>query len=116
MSADQSGELRDVLANHRTLLAYIRTSLSFAGLGFAIAKFGLNPRLGHVAAYLGTLMVLVGLVLTVVGLTQHHALLRSLEPRVSGIHGHSQALHLTAGVASAVVCALLAVYLITTAA
>jgi uncharacterized membrane protein YidH (DUF202 family) len=116
MSADQSGELRDVLANHRTLLAYIRTSLSFAGLGFAIAKFGLSPRLGHVAAYLGTLMVLVGLVLAVVGLAQHRTLMRRLEQQAPGTHGHSQALHLTAGIASAVVCALLAVYLITTAA
>ena len=37
MDGDQSGLLRDILASHRTLLAYIRTALSFAGLGFAVA-------------------------------------------------------------------------------
>jgi putative membrane protein len=116
MSADQSGELRDVLASQRTLLAYIRTALSFAGLGFAVAKFGLSPRLAHVGAYIGTFMVLVGLVLTVVGLAQHRALLRKLEPQAPGTHGHTRALHMTAGIASAVVCALLAVYIITAAA
>jgi Domain of unknown function (DUF202) len=44
MNADDSAKLRDLLANNRTLLAYIRTALSFAGLGFAVAKFGLNPK------------------------------------------------------------------------
>jgi len=47
---DQSGLLRDILASHRTLLAYIRTALSFAGLGFAVAKFGLSPRLEQASA------------------------------------------------------------------
>ena len=57
MSADERGrqcQARDLLANNRTLLAYIRTALSFAGLGYAVAKFGLNPKTMHVAGYLGT--------------------------------------------------------------
>ena len=37
MNADDSARLRDSLANNRTLLAYIRTALAFAGLGFANA-------------------------------------------------------------------------------
>ena len=44
MNADDAAKLRDLLANNRTLLAYIRTVLSFAGLGFAVAKFGLTRR------------------------------------------------------------------------
>ena len=61
MNADDSAKLRNLLANNRTLLAYIQTALAFAGLGFAVAKFGLNPRTMHVSGYLGTFMVLVGL-------------------------------------------------------
>ena len=112
MNGDQSGLLRDILASHRTLLAYIRTALSFAGLGFAVAKFGLNPNQGRVAGYLGTLMVLVGFALTVVGFLQHRALLRKLEPAAHELHGHASVLYLVGVIGSALVCALLAVYLI----
>ena len=34
----------DVLANERTFLAYIRTSLSFIALGFVVARFALFTR------------------------------------------------------------------------
>jgi len=44
MNTDDKARLRDLLANNNALLAYIRTAVSFAGLGFAVAKFGLNPR------------------------------------------------------------------------
>jgi uncharacterized membrane protein YidH (DUF202 family) len=115
VSGDQSGLLRDVLASHRTLLAYIRTALSFAGLGFVVAKFGLNPRQAHIAGYLGTLMVLAGLVLAIVGLAQHHVLLRKLEPTDSSTRAHVRWMHIAAGASSVAVCALLAVYLITSA-
>ena len=53
MNADDSAKLRNLLANNRTLLAYIRTALAFAGLGFAVAKFGLNPKMMHLSGYLG---------------------------------------------------------------
>ena len=33
--------------SNRTLLAWIRTALSFAGLGFAVDKFGRTPGLVH---------------------------------------------------------------------
>jgi uncharacterized membrane protein YidH (DUF202 family) len=113
---DQSGVLRDILASHRTLLAYIRTALSFAGLGFAVAKFGLvDARQGRVAAGLGTLMVLVGFALTIVGFVQHRALLRKLEPEAPEAQKHSAVLHIVGAVSSALVCVLLAIYLIATA-
>jgi len=67
MNADDSAMLRDLLADNRTLLAYIRTALAFAGLGFAVAKFGLDPKMTHISGYLGTFMVLVGLLVTIIG-------------------------------------------------
>ena len=80
MNADDSARLRDLLANNRTLLAYIRTALAFAGLGFAVAKFGLNPKTMHVSGYLGTFMVLVGLLIIIIGFVQHRAVLLKVEP------------------------------------
>jgi uncharacterized membrane protein YidH (DUF202 family) len=112
MSGDESGVLRDILASHRTLLSYIRTALSFAGLGFAVARFSLNTQHARIAESLGTLMVLVGFGLSVVGLIQHRALMRKLQPEAPGGRTHSVALYLLAGVGSALVCGLLAAYLI----
>jgi hypothetical protein len=86
MNADDSAKLRDLLANNRTLLAYIRTALAFAGLGFAVAKFGLNPKT-HVSGYLGTFMVLVGLLVIIIGFAQHHGVVRTVEPLPRGIPG-----------------------------
>ena len=51
-NVDDPTRLRNLLANDRTLLAYIRTALSFAGIRFAVAKFGL-PKMTHLAGYLG---------------------------------------------------------------
>ncbi|WP_406701301.1 YidH family protein [Singulisphaera sp. Ch08] len=42
--ADASGRTRDHLANERTFLAWIRTSLGLIGLGFVIARMGLLLR------------------------------------------------------------------------
>ena len=53
MNADDSARLGDLLASNRTLLACVRTALAFAGLGFAVAKFGPNPKTMHVFGYLG---------------------------------------------------------------
>jgi len=47
MTTDDKARLRDLLANNNASLAYIRTAVSFAGLGFAVAKFGLNPKTMH---------------------------------------------------------------------
>jgi putative membrane protein len=107
MNADDSASLRDLLANNRTLLAYIRTALAFAGLGFAVAKFGLNPKT-HVSGYLGTFMVVVGLLVAIIGFVQHRAVLRRVEPP-SG--APSRVPHVAAAIGCVLVCALLAIYL-----
>jgi putative membrane protein len=109
MTPDDSTSLRNLLANNRTLLAYIRTALSFAGLGFAVAKFGLNPKNSHVSGYLGTFMVLIGLLVIVIGFAQHRAVVRQVAP--SGAPAGAKATHTAAAVGCVLVCALLAIYL-----
>lgn len=41
---DQSGKAGDHLANERTFLAWIRTSISIIVFGFVVAKFGITLR------------------------------------------------------------------------
>jgi len=107
-AADDSAKRRDLLANDRTLLAYIRTALSFAGLGFAVAKFGLTKT--HVSGYLGTFMVLVGLLVIVIGFVQHAGVVRQVGAP-SDMPATARATHVAAAVGCVLVCALLAVYL-----
>ena len=114
MNADDSAKLRNLLANNRTLLAYIQTALAFAGLGFAVAKFGLNPRTMHVSGYLGTFMVLVGLLIIIIGFAQHRAVMLKVETQ-PGVPAPSRSAHVAAAAGCALVCALLAIYLATNA-
>ena len=114
MTAGDGARLRNLLANNRTLLAYIRTALAFAGLGFAVAKFGLNPKTMHISGYLGTFMVLIGLLISITGFAQHRAVLLNVEPP-PGAPAPSRSLHVAAAAGCALVCALLAVYLATNA-
>ena len=110
MNTDDQARLRDLLANNNTLLAYIRTALAFAGLGFAVAKFGLNPKTMHVSGYLGTFMVLIGLLIIIIGFVQHRAVLLTVDPP-PGVPAPSRSFHVAAAIGCALVCALLATYL-----
>ena len=85
MSSDPSGggALRDRLAGHRTVLAWLRTGISLAGLGFVVAKFGLFLRLLSVrtqtralpsasfSGYLGVALVVMGAATMLLGYLQH---------------------------------------------
>jgi putative membrane protein len=73
------------LANDRTFLAWLRTSIATMGLGFVVAKFALivqptNKAASHQDLYaaFGVLIVLCGGVLVVVGFLQHKAVLDHL--------------------------------------
>ncbi len=68
----------DVLANERTLLAYLRTSLSFVAFGFVVARFALftrelagalHPTMAtqHVSTTFGTAVALFGALVAVFG-------------------------------------------------
>ena len=102
--------MRDLLASNRTMLAWIRTSLSFAGLGFVVAKFGRTAAMIHFALALGIFLALVGLLFTVIGYVQHQATWRVEDPPP----GAPEPLRwptVTAAVCCTVTCALVAVYL-----
>ena len=68
----------DALANERTYLAYIRTSLAFVGFGFVIARFSLFARefaavvhatlpARHVSVLFGTTVAAVGVLVALYG-------------------------------------------------
>ena len=73
------------LANDRTFLAWLRTSIATMGLGFVVAKVALivqptNKAASHQGLYaaVGVVIVLCGGVLVVVGFLQHRAVLDHL--------------------------------------
>lgn len=102
--------MRDLLASNRTLLAWIRTSVAFAGLGFVVAKFGRSPPTMRVSGYLGIFLVLVGLALTVMGFVQHRSVTVREKPP-AGAPEPSRWPAVTAAATCALACALLAAYL-----
>ena len=104
-----------MLASNRTMLAWIRTALSFAGIGFVVAKFGRVTGTDRVAAgYIGVFIVLLGLLLTITGFLLHRSVVIKERPP-SGTPVVSEWPAVAAFVACAVSCALLAVYLSVTA-
>jgi len=99
-----------MLASNRTMLAWIRTALSFAGLGFVVAKFGRTRGMIHLAGGVGIFLVLVGLLLTILGYLQHREVLISeAAPRGAPVPIRWPAV--TAAGFCALSCALLAAYL-----
>jgi uncharacterized membrane protein YidH (DUF202 family) len=110
VNADDSARMRDLLASNRTMLAWIRTALSFAGLGFVVARFGRTPDMIRFSGALGIFLALVGLLFTVIGYAQHHATW-IMEKPPPGAPEPIRWPTLTAAVCSAVTCALIAAYL-----
>ena len=110
MNADDSARMRDLLASNRTMLAWIRTALSFAGLGFVVAKFARRPGMIHLAGGVGIFLVLVGLLFTILGYVQHREVLIS-EAAPPGAPVPLRWPAVTAAACCALSCVLLAVYL-----
>jgi len=110
VNADDSARMRDLLASNRTMLAWIRTALSFAGLGFVVARFGRTPDMIRFSGALGIFLALVGLLFTVIGYAQHRAtwIMESPPP---GAPAPLRWPTFTAAACSAVTCALIAAYL-----
>ena len=128
MNAEDSARMRDLLASNRTLLAWIRTAVSLAGLGFVVARFGLfldslKPVAGQHAdaglvdfsSVLGVALTVVAVLLSVVGFIQHKSVVVQEAPRPDS----PQPLQwpaLLATVICALSCATLAIYLAITPA
>jgi putative membrane protein len=104
--------MRDLLAGNRTLLAWIRTAISFAGLGFVVAKFGITVEMTHFAQFLGALLAAIGLLFTVMGAAQFWTTLRQ-EGAPEGAPVPTRWPAVTAAACCALSCALIVVYLAT---
>jgi putative membrane protein len=128
VNPEDSARMRDLLASNRTLLAWIRTAISFAGLGFVVAKFGLfldeargvaqareaaSVSLVRFSGFLGILMVLLGLLLTIIGFVQHQSTVAQ-EQVLPGSPQPARWPVVVATACCALACALLAIYLIIT--
>lgn len=89
MTERVGGGLSEELANDRTLLAWLRTSISVAGLGFVVARFalflqrlGVRPVSHHgLSTTVGILLVLSGGALMVVGYRQHCSVVEAVRPQ-----------------------------------
>lgn len=92
------------------MLAWIRTALSFAGLGFVVARFGRSPDMIRFSGALGIFMAVVGLVFAIIGYAQHRATL-IVEGAPPGAPAPTRWPTIMAAACCAVTCALVAAYL-----
>ena len=122
---DEAKRATEYLANERTFLAWIRTSLAIISLGFVVAKFSLWLR--ELAAQLapqmqtsqagasmpiGVTMMALGGVLAVLAAWRYHVVNRAIE------HGNVSAdrgLVILVTVMVALLCAAMIVYMLLTA-
>ncbi|HVB98416.1 MAG TPA: DUF202 domain-containing protein [Candidatus Dormibacteraeota bacterium] len=120
---DQGGKASDHLANERTFLAWIRTSISIIVFGFVVAKFGITLReflrmqrqsqqesglsLGIGVAFMG-----MGIFMALVAMTRYRIVLQRLE---SGQFQPARAVVVFLALLTALLGAVLVGYLLMTA-
>jgi putative membrane protein len=75
--ADQQTRTRDLLANERTFLAWLRTAATVMVLGLAIARFADAPRAREIAA--GALLVGTGALGVFEGVRRQRRVERAIE-------------------------------------
>ena len=120
--ATSPSRTRDHLANERTLLAWVRTSIAIIGLGFIVARFGLllrelgatNPRPlpTGVSTVTGVALTVCGVIVLLLSLQRYRTVGEGIE-RNEYNWSPRLAIALTLVLAAAGV--LLAIYLIITA-
>ncbi|MDH6126537.1 putative membrane protein [Kitasatospora sp. GP82] len=71
---------RDHLANERTYLAWLRTGISVAALGVAVAKFA--PHRGVHAVVAGAILIFAGLLVSAYGTVRYRSIGEQLEAGV----------------------------------
>jgi putative membrane protein len=88
--AENSNRARDHLANERTFLAWVRTSVAVVVFGFAIGRFaiamrqltafqGQAPKSTGLSVWMGTISILAGIVMAVAGLMRYRRTRAQLE-------------------------------------
>jgi len=115
--------LRDHLANERTFLAWIRTSVTLIALGFVVAKFGILLReiggtqapapalTARAGAFVGVALVAGGCATALLAMSRFLRLRQEIE---RGKIAYSPALDLALGAIIAVASVVLAVYIVVT--
>jgi putative membrane protein len=85
-----AADLRDYLAEERTFLAWIRTSLTLMGFGFVVARFGLFLQAIQIthgssavqvhgfSPWIGTVFIVVGVALNLLSIRRHLRLVGEL--------------------------------------
>ena len=115
-------ELRDHLANERTFLAWMRTSITIVALGFVVAKFGILLREvsgGHVntltaraGAVVGVALVIGGMALGALATLKFLRIRRDIERSVIAF---SPVLDIVLAITVVIAAIILAAYMIVTA-
>jgi putative membrane protein len=77
---DVDTRAREHLANERTYLAWLRTGISVAALGVAIAKFA--PERGARTVASGLIMIFIGLLVSAYGTMRYRTVRRQLDAGV----------------------------------
>jgi len=117
------GKAADHLANERTFLAWIRTSISIIVFGFVVAKFGITlreflrvqggaARESGMSLLIGVAFMAMGIFMSLVATIRYRTTMRRLE---SGQFEPAGAIVVVLGVIAALFGVILAVYLIFTA-
>lgn len=79
-TANTGSRARDHLANERTYLAWLRTGISMAALGVAVAKFA--PHRGLHAVISGGILLLAGLIIGAYGTFRYRSVGQQLDTDV----------------------------------
>ena len=120
--APSPSRTRDHLANERTLLAWVRTSIAVIGLGFIVARFGLllrelgatnpHPLPSGVSTVTGVALTVCGVVVLLLSLQRYRTVGDGIERNE---YGWSPRLAIALTLVLAAAGVLLAIYLIITA-
>lgn len=115
-------KIKDHLANERTFLAWIRTSISIIVFGFVVAKFGIALREfllvqndtikeGRVSLSIGVGFMFMGIILALLALVRYQKTMGSIE---EGQFKPAKAIIVFLAIVTALFGAILAIYLIMT--
>ena len=96
-----AADVKDYLAEERTLLAWIRTSLALMGFGFVVARFGLFlqemriaqgstlPTTQFASRWFGTALIVTGILVNPFSIRRHRRLVEQLDRGTIAGYGSS---------------------------